>query len=108
MIQRVEDRKPIYRTKVWLEERKQNLTYLWNISRFPEVYPKTHEKPAKNGTSVIEKSRPKSAHPSASAHGEVHTTRSVQLRIEFLKRKELLNSRKAQELQPKRQISSAV
>lgn len=110
MIQRVEDRKPFYQKKIWSEERKQNLTYLWNISRFPEVYmpPKSKDKNLKSSLKISEKVRPKSAHPRLTGAGDVHTTRSVQLRLEFLKKKEMENSRKDQESHPKRQISSAV
>ncbi len=38
MIQRVEDRKPNYQLSIWANERQQNLTYLANISKFPELY----------------------------------------------------------------------
>ncbi len=100
----MEDRKPFYQKKVWSEERKQNLTYLWNISRFPEVYmpPKPKDQ---NANSSPVKARPISAHPRLTGPAEVHTTRSVQLRIEYLKKKQLMNSRKEQEMDPKRQIN---
>ena len=107
MIQRVEDRKPFYQKKAWSDDRKKNLAYLLNISRFPEVYvrPKTD---ANQSEETKEKCRSKSAQSRVSSSaGQVHTTRSVTLRIEFLKKKQLINARKEQDLHPRRKISSA-
>lgn len=108
MVQRVEDRKPFYQKKIWSDERKQNLTYLWNISRFPEVYmpSKSKENNHKSSPKISTQTRPQSAHPRLTG-AEVHTTRSVQLKIEYMKKKGLINCRKGHELQQIRQISSA-
>ena len=128
LIQRLEDRKPYYETKVWAQERRQNLTYLTNISRFPEGYatlldqeciPHPDFMHAKgqdqkkfkirlNRSTKLQKeareaTRAKSAEPKREDMSEIKvgTTRSVLLRTEHLQKKKLEAAKLELQLNPK-------
>ncbi|TPX63249.1 hypothetical protein SpCBS45565_g06798 [Spizellomyces sp. 'palustris'] len=67
-VQRIEDRQPHYSRATWNEERRKNLLYLANHSRFPEIYVDVCER---EGVQLpfVKRSRPGSArspvtHPS--------------------------------------------
>ncbi|KAJ3300368.1 hypothetical protein HK104_001331 [Borealophlyctis nickersoniae] len=80
-LQRVEDSKPIYDKRAWEEERCQNLTYLANISRFPEGYAEVLEK---QGVPL----------PGTAVHSPlpIRTNRSYQLKVEHREQKRGLAS----------------
>jgi hypothetical protein len=119
LIQRVEDRKPTYTKEVWIQERRQNLTYLTNISRFPEGYayilhqegisPRVNTHPLKirwNRSIQLQKAAKKTkvtkssddVKPDAPEANKVGTTRSVTLRIQYLEKKKQEVARKELEL----------
>ncbi|KAJ1568714.1 hypothetical protein HK096_005568, partial [Nowakowskiella sp. JEL0078] len=109
LMQRVEDREPNYRHKQWLDERRQNIAYLQNISRFPEVYmhlfnrSQTRERKNRkiivrtNRTHLlkqrlqlmmemqkIDKESTKVTQTSKNRKINIHVTRSVKLKLEHL------------------------
>lgn len=104
-IQRIEDQKAYYQKTQWKKDRTQNLAYLSNISRFPEVYTssispsppqsKTSNKPPASPrhkhydtTKMTDKFKPETVQKLV-GDGKIRVgmTRAVLLRVEFLEKK---------------------